>query len=705
MSDNLISCQLKLSGFKDHQVIGLNLRERFSDSFRANIIVAVSDSAVAALKTLVSKDCSFTIHGIKGEKKTVFGMVTEIFFRDTAGDRSLVELVVEPKLAYANFGRQRKIYQDKSTVEIVEAVLGQSGVTVDKSKLKGSSARREYCVQYDESDLNFIKRLLASEGIGYFFSHSGSKSTLTFCDSKSAYIGKNNSVSGSTLSLGHFGGSGRSNETSFSALELEHALTLATVSVRSYDPEKANFLTDKKKEQGVGVGEWYRFDSRPLDSKTAASLAKKLVEGASAATETVRLATDSISLSPGTRFKTSGHPRSIDLGEVVVLDSQCVIENDSIRHEVLAQPIDAPVQLPDCEIFPQAAGLDMAVVVGPKKEEVWTDKNGRILVQFKWDRFGKNDETSSCWLRVSQIWAGKGFGSQFIPRVGQEVLVDFLGGDVDCPVVVGCLYNSEQNNAFSLPANQDKSGIRTQSFDGKPGDANWLIFSDKSKNELVNLHSNKDLLVQSLDQSVYVSGTSHRLAVNLTDQYQKLSAIENNVSEVFVNGSKKETISNSMEVTVGGSFPWASGEKKGAYNLKIDGDYKTEVGGDMTTDVKGDFKISVEGDLVIQVKGALELSADSDLTIETKKKLNQTGSTVAIFAKTGALTVKANSGEISLQGGTSASLKGGTSATLHGGTSATVKGGGTVAVQGASTSVKGSGSLALKGATVAISQG
>ena len=705
MSDNLISCELKLSGFKDHFVMGLNLMERFSDSFRANIVVAVSDRSVEALQTFVSKDCSFTIYGINGEKKTIFGMITEIYFRDTAGDRSLVELVIEPKLAKASFGRQRKIYQDKSAVEIVEAVLSQSGITLDKSKLTGSSAKREYCVQYDESDLNFVKRLMASEGIGYFFSHSGSKSNLTLCNSKSAYVGKNNSASGPALSLGHFGGSGRSDETSFSSLELEHTLALATVSVRTYDPEKASLLTDKKNVQRVGTGELYRFDPRPIDSKTATSLAKNLSVGASAATETARLSTDSISLSPGIRFKTSGHPRSIALGEVVVLESQCVIENDSIRYEVVAQPIDAPVQVPDCEIFPQAAKLDVAVVVGPKKEEVWTDKSGRILAQFKWDRFGKNNETSSCWLRVSQIWAGKGFGGQFIPRVGQEVLVDFLGGDIDCPVVVGCLYNSEQKPPFSLPANQDKTGIRTQSFDGKPEDANWLIFSDKSKNELVNLHSNKDLLLESLNQSVHISGTSHRLAVNLTDQYEKLSKIENNVSEFFVNGSRKETISNSVEVTVGGSFPWASGEKKGAYNLKIDGDYKTEVGGDMTTDVKGDVKLNVGGNLVIEVRGTLELSADSDLTLETKKKLSQTGSTVAISAKTGALTVKANSGGISLQGATSALLKGGTSATLQGGTSATVKGGGTVTIQGASTSVKGSGSLALKGATVAISQG
>lgn len=705
MSDNLISCELKLSGFKDHLVIGLNFRERFSDSFRANIVVAVSDRAVADLRTFISQECSFTINGIKGEKKTIFGIITEIYFRDTAGDRSLVELVVEPELAKASYGSQRKIYQDKSAVEIVEAVLSESGITLDKSKLTGSLSKREYCVQYDESDLNFVKRLMASEGIGYFFSHSGSKSNLILCNSKSAYVGKNNSASSPALSLGHFGSPGRSDETSFSSLELEHTLALAAVSVRSYDPEKANLLTDKKNVQKAGTGHWYRFDPRPLDSKTAISLTKNLSEGATAASETARLSTDSVSLSPGTRFKTSGHPRSVALGEVVVLESQCVIENDSIRYEVVAQPIDAPVQLPDCAIFPKAAKLDVAVVVGPKKEEVWTDKNGRILVQFKWDRFGKNDETSSCWLRVSQIWAGKGFGGQFIPRVGQEVLIDFLGGDIDCPVVVGCLYNSEQTPPFSLPANQDKSGFRTQSFEGKPEDANWLIFSDKSKNELVNLHSNKDLLLESLDQSVQISGTSHRLAVNLADQYEKLSEIENNVSEFFVNGSKKEIISNSVEVTVGGSFPWASGEKEGSYNLKIDGDYKTEVGGNMTTDVKGDFKLNVAGNLVIEVEGALELTADSDLTIETKKKLSQTGSTVTVSANTGALTVKASSDGISLQGATSALLKGGTSATLQGGASATIKGGGTVAIEGASTSVKGTGSLALKGATVAISQG
>ena len=697
MNDSLISCDLDVSGFKDHFVVGLNLREMFSDTFKANIIVAVSDQAVSSLQSFISKACTFTLHGIQEEKKTVHGVITAIYFRDTAGDRTLVELLVEPALVKASFGRQRKVFQNKSVLDIAEEVLGQSGHSLNKSKLSRTPVKREYCVQYDETDLAFIERLMMSEGIGYFFAHSASKSELVLADSKTAYVGENNALSGPALGLNHYGVAGRSDEVSFSSLELEHTLALREVCVRAYDPENATLLTEKQTTAKEGVGQWFHFDARPLDSDGAMRLSEHLSGSQKTASETIRLTTDSILLSPGVRFRTAGHPRSEDVGDLVVLESQCVIENDTFRYEVVAQSIDAPIRVPEGDSVSKSAHLDIAVVVGPENEEVWTDKHGRVLVQFKWDRFGTQDETSSCWLRVSQIWAGRGFGGQFIPRIGQEVLVDFLGGDIDQPVVVGCLYNSEQDPPFALPANQDQSGIRTQSFEGQPEDAHWLIFSDKAKNEFVNLHSNKDLLVESLDQTVHVSGTSHRLAVNLGEDQDQLGELGEDVSELFVNGSRKETISNNLETTVGGSYPWASGENQGSYLLKVDGDFKTEVGGDMITDVSGDFKLNVAGSLIIAVDGTIEISAESDLDIESKAGITETGATVSVTAKTGALSVKASSGAISLQGGTSA--------TLQGGTSATVKGGGSVTIQGATTSVQGSGGLALKGATVAISQG
>lgn len=705
MTDVQIACSLQLAGFSDHLVLGVTLSETFSNPFKIVAVVAVPDEAVKDLEVLIEKDCSVTLEGIDGESKTVTGIVTEVGFKDSAGDRSLVELVIEPDLVKAAFGSNRKIFQNKNAVEICELVLRESGISLNKTSLSGQLTEREYTVQYDESDLEFVERLLASEGIGYFFKHSNTKSELVLCDSKNGYVGFGNMQGGASLNLGHFGQAGRGDETSYSVLGVTTSLTLNESRVRTYDPENASLLVDKQSKGSSGIGCSYRFDPRPLDAETAQKQSEDLLANFRAASTRVNLITDSVVLSPGVKFITQGHPRSKQIGDLVVLETRHVIENDSYKCEVLAQALDADIYVPQRVTFPKVSSLDVATVVGPEKEEVWTDKSGRILVQFKWDQYGQNDEASSCWLRVAQAWSGPGYGAQFIPRIGHEVLVDFVGGDVDKPIVVGSVYNSTNLFPFKLPGEQDVSGFKTQSFAGTEKDASWLSFCDKEKEELVNLHSNKDLLVESLDSSTHLSGASKRLAVNLGENKDKLSDLPADFYEVNVNGSKSEIISNNFELTVGGEIPWASGAQNGNFNLTVDGDYTTTVSGNMTTQVDGDATIEIGGDLSLKVKGLISITCDSDMSLESGKAYKQVSESVTINGNSGAVSVQASSGSISLEAGTAASLKAGTSLSMEGGTAASMKGAVSASVEGASATVKGSGSLALKGAAVAISQG
>ena len=309
-------------------------------------------------------------------------------------------------------------------------------------------------------------------------------------------------------------------------------------------------------------------------------------------------------------------------------------------------------------------GAQTAVVTGKSGEEIWTDKYGRIKVQFHWDRLGKKDEQSSCWVRVSQSWAGKGWGAFFLPRIGQEVIVSFLGGDPDRPLITGSVYNAEQTVPYGLPGAQTQSTMKTRS--SKSGSAgNELRFEDKKDSEEVLLHAEKDQnftvkndFTTKVDHDVMVTVKNDR-TTSIEEGNESLTVKKGNRLVEVKKGDEAHKVKGKREVAVDGDLPHTT---KGAVLHTAKKDYTLKIDGDLLIDVKG--KITIKGGAAIGIKAATEVKVEAGTELMNKA-------------------------------GTSLTNKAGTSLTNDAGVSLTNK-------AAASQTVDGGGMLTLKGGMVKI---
>ncbi|WP_324263317.1 type VI secretion system tip protein TssI/VgrG, partial [Pseudomonas aeruginosa] len=313
-----------------------------------------------------------------------------------------------------------------------------------------------------------------------------------------------------------------------------------------------------------------------------------------------------------------------------------------------------------------------ALVVGKAGEEIWTDQYGRIKIQFPWDRDGKNDETSSCWVRVVLPWSGKGFGMQFVPRIGQEVIVTFIDGDPDRPLVTGCVYNGDNALPYALPDNQTQSGIKTNSSKGGGG-FNELRFEDKKDAEEVFLQAQKDLNVNVLNDSTASIGHDETLTV----QNARTRTVKEGDETVTLEKGKRtvtiQTGSDSLDV-------------KDTRTVTVGADQTHSTGGNYSHKVSGNFELTVDGNLTIKVSGTLALQSGGSLTLKSDADLAAQAGT--------SLTSKAGT-SLTNQAGTSLTNKAGTSLTNDAGVSLTNK-------AGAEQTVDGGGMLTIKGGLVKV---
>lgn len=246
-----------------------------------------------------------------------------------------------------------------------------------------------------------------------------------------------------------------------------------------------------------------------------------------------------------------------------------------------------------------------AVVVGKSGEEIWTDKLGRVKVQFPWDREGKNDETSSCWLRVATAWSGNGFGAQFIPRIGQEVVVSFIDGDPDKPLITGCVYNGANALPYALPANQTQSGIKTKSEKG----FNELRFDDKKDAELLAMQAQKDFQLTVLNDS------------KTTISHDDIQNVKNDRTRTVEEGNETVTLkkgNRTVKIEKGSDTL----EVKDKRSVTVKGDQELAVDGNETHKVKGDYTLNVDGNLTIKVSGSLTLESGKTLKVKSGADLS-----------------------------------------------------------------------------------
>ncbi len=465
-------------------------REAVSESFLFELDL-VSENGEIDGEELLRSEMRVDVDLPDGSTRAVHGMVRR-FVQKGGGDRDLVSYRAEivPWTWFLSLVTDYRIFQDKDVLEIAEEVFTARGYSDFDIRCTRSYPKRPYCVQYRESDLNFVSRLLEEEGIFYFFEHEESRHVLVLADDM--------------ISVGECEGQEEArmyveplpDEDVVLELEREHVVHPGRVTLADYDHLQPS-LTLRSTVVGEEPEEIYEYPGSFRDLDGGDRLARLALEREEARRHVVRGSGTCRGFWSGGRFRLTDHFRDDANQSYALLEVRHQAHNAALRtgrqagefdfrNEFVAIPHSVPYRPPRRTRKPVVQGAQTAEVVGPSGEKIWTDQHGRVKVQFHWDRQGGRDANSSCWVRVSQNWAGKSWGGMFVPHVGQEVIVDFLEGDPDRPIVTGRVYNAERMPPLKLPKNQHKSIIQDDFgneivFDATPGGEHIRIHSPSHK--------------------------------------------------------------------------------------------------------------------------------------------------------------------------------------------------------------------------------
>ncbi|MBL6458669.1 type VI secretion system tip protein VgrG [Belnapia sp. T6] len=480
---------------------------------------------------------------VEGGVRPIHGIVADAAFRGEVSDQARYDLVLVPWLWFLGRRTDCRIFQHLSAIEIVKRVVAAHGGPL-RERLSGHYAERDYCVQYRESDLNFVCRLLEEEGVFFFFEHSAGRHEMVLVDDPSRCPER---PGYGTVPFFPPGDPARRERDHLDRWEILARARTARTAMRSFDFKQPSRPLEAGGHEASchprDDQEAYDYPGRFVSAGTGDTRARVRLEELRADRRRVRATGDAVGLACGHRFALANFPRAEQNTEHLVLAMDTVVEVEPPRTE--AGPASEPYR---CAIEamstrqpfrparltprPVVQGPQTAIVTGPAGEEIYTDEHGRVKVQFHWDRLGRSDANSSCWLRVSQAWAGAGWGAIQIPRIGQEVIVDFLEGDPDQPIITGRVYNAHQRPPHGLPAAAVKSGIRSNSTKGGGGSSE-LTFDDTKGKEQVYLHAQHDM------KSVVEHDETHTVATGTyTHTVVEKSAERNSKGQNLVRSTK-----------------------------------------------------------------------------------------------------------------------------------------------------------------------
>ncbi len=501
-----------------------------------------------------------------------------------------------------------RIFQNKSIPDVIEQIFNDQNVVNFEMKLSGSYDPREYCVQYRETDFNFVSRLMEQEGIHYYFKHEEKKHTLIVADSADGNQACPNQSEVKYL----VSTSALDEEDKISEMEFEQRIRVAKYTVNDYNFKVPNsdLKAEVSTQQALGTGEREIYDY-PAEFTTLDEgdrLANIRIQEEEAQITTISGASRCRDFTSGHTFDLKDYYRADMNDKSYVLTTVFHEASEPIAagepggvadysNRFTCIPLDVAFRPVRATPKPIAEGTQPAIVVGPSGEEIYTDEYGRVKVQFIWDREGKKDENSSCWVRVSQIWAGAGWGAMFIPHIGHEVIVDFEEGDPDRPIITGRVYNGNNKPADTLPDEKTKSVIRSWNdndivIEDKDGDKHIHI-KQANGNEII-LHEG----TPSIDINQACGNFIHMRdgeGIHLQDQYGnevKLDAaagfirIASPTSDSYIEIGKSinsHTTSNEVRVTFADSNEEVHGNSKkvtfGNSDEEVYGNtFKTQIG-------------------------------------------------------------------------------------------------------------------------------
>ncbi|MNZ08862.1 Ice nucleation protein [compost metagenome] len=561
-----------------------------------------SENRAVKFDQLLGKPMGLTLELADGGERHFHGIVASCRQNAGAGQFAGYQVMLRPWLWLLTRTSDCRIFQNRTVPDIIKQVFRDLGFSDFEDSLSASYREWEYCVQYRESSFDFVSRLMEQEGIYYYFRHEKNRHVLVLSD---AY-GAHSSVDGYATVPYYPPDLQMRERDHFFDWQLAREVQPGSLALNDYDFQRPaaslEVRSSVSRSHGNADHPLYDYPGEYVQSKDGEHYARTRIEAIHTQFERVQLRGYARGLGSGHLFKLSGYERADQNREYLVVGARYRVHQDPYETGLddLAEQFESELDCMDAgQAFrpqpttprPIVQGPQTALVVGPGGEEIWTDQYGRVKVHFHWDRHDQSNENSSCWIRVSQAWAGKNWGSVQVPRIGQEVIVSFLEGDPDRPIITGRVYNAEQTVPYELPANATQSGVKSRSSKGgSPANFNEIRMEDKKGEEQLFIHAekNQDIEVEN-DETHWVG-------------HDRTKTIDNDET-VHVKHDRTETVDNNETITIGVDR-----------TEKVGSNERISIGVDRTEDVGNNERITIGANRTEDVGSNESITIGADRT-------------------------------------------------------------------------------------------
>ncbi|WP_369651514.1 MULTISPECIES: type VI secretion system Vgr family protein [unclassified Variovorax] len=637
-----------LGGEPALEPIAIEGDEGLSRLFRYTLTLATPEqpgynerqAANVAIKQLVGEQLTahIVLDGRPGkgpDQRHISGLVTRVRFLRLENRRALYEAVIEPWLALATRTSDYRIFQNQNVLDIVREVLGKYGLPFDLRATR-SYPPREFQVQYGESDHDFVARLLHEWGLYFYFEHEESSHRLVIVDDMASH-----------RPFAHAGYQRIPFHAAEATVREEHcdrfnaceALQSGRWVTSDFDFKrpKAELQQVSAMPRKTAQATWERY-GWPGDyvvESEGEQLVRTRMEETGSQGERASGAGNLRAVVPGCLLTLERHPQNESNRQYLVTDARLRLQDvgDASAQQEFECRVDFEV-IPASKVFrapappvprPRTTGPQTAIVTGPAGREIWTDEYGRVKLSFHWNRYCTKDENSSCWVRVSSPWAGTNFGGIQIPRIGQEVIVDFENGDPDRPIVTGRVYNADNMPPWTLPDNATQSGLLTRSSEGgNSTTANALRFEDKKGQEQLWLHAERNQDIEVEHDETHWVGNDRIKTIDHDEtthvRHDRTETVDHDET-ITIGNNRMETIKANELLTVLQNMnrfvALTSSEEVGIAKTSLVGLTQTvAVGKSKNEHIGEDFSLTVGEKLVITVgKSRLEMTKDGEVTL------------------------------------------------------------------------------------------
>lgn len=621
-------------------LIEAGVNESISELFTIDLDL-LSEDADIDFESILGKQVTIKL-GLPNDKIRYFnGFVGHFQGGGIKHGLSHYQARIYPWLWFLTHTHDCRIFQNKTVPDIIKQIFEDLSFNDVEYRLTEEYREWEYCVQYRESDFNFVSRLMEHEGIFYYFIHEEERHTLILADSNASvqpYDGFETIPFAVTDASGSF-----VTREAIRSVHMEKHLHSGAFTQRDFDfkvPGKnLTTLHGIARKHDHSEYEIYEYPGRYKESGHGEVYTRARIEAIRAGYETISCESDARGIAAGSYFELTDHPRSLfnksflvrsavhQLSTSLGFQSGVPINTSGYNAHFTAIDFDTPYRSAEKTWKPMVEGPQTAIVCGPSGDEIYTDQYGRVKVQFHWDREGQRDENSSCWIRVSQIWAGKKWGGMYIPRIGQEVIVEFLEGDPDQPIITGRVYNGKAMPPYPLPEEKTKSTIKSDSSKGGNG-FNEIRFEDKKGSEQLFFHAQRNMDIHvnnnafesvlgnchqtvggkdSGDRKELIGGDNHYRVVG--DRISKVQSNDN----LTVEAERMQEITGDDSLTVKGDILT---ETQGNHHLKVDLNSEREIG--LNYKIKAGNTAFIQASFIkLEANGTLELACGSSSIILT----------------------------------------------------------------------------------------